>query len=245
MLFFEQEFVYEHQTRAFFAARLFFHELYWKRCKIFCGWCGFSFTCRADAWLVPYFGAVLMNSSEKSLSELYEQLAQTRKEVSGITEDVAATLEKKWPQFHTVIFPPLVSYCEHAGVQRVLTFLVSAGHILPLPNLSVQPCDLPAQISLIHDLSVVSNVFGESAVEILQRSMASREMEFDFAAAQATAPFCLFDAVVGVFFFEFKELREESYSSLTAATEKFFDRVRREILVGRIAELKKSPQRAG
>jgi hypothetical protein len=207
-----------------------------------------------DAWPLCYappidqiFGGWVMGEQEdrrgqeQSLSELVEELESLKVQVNGLSANVLEKLEEGWSLFHSVLFPQIRQWMERLQVKRLIVYRLQADSMRHEPHLSVCDSDaLPQMLQVSQDAAIFASLVGPSAPTLLAHCLVARELRVDFEECTAVFPFCLFDRVVGVFFASFDALEENQYPQLCAATERMLDRLRREILVGRLAELRKT-----
>jgi hypothetical protein len=111
------------------------------------------------------------------------------------------------------------------------------------------PDNLPSRLLVTTDLGIFANCYGRDSEFLIERSLAARELEIDFASGTASVPFSLFDDLVGVLVVRFAnrtiKINSSNYLRLTESTEKLFVSFRREILAGRIVEVKRTMPQVG
>lgn len=177
---------------------------------------------------------------EQSLAELVDELESLKQQVDGLGEDVLSKLEHSWSSFHSVLYPQIRSWMERTGASSLVVYRLQADSMRFEPNLSAgETGTLPQTLQVSQDAEVFARLICPGAPLLMAHSLASRELQVDFEDRAVVFPFCLFDRVVGVFFATFEELEETHYEHLCSSTEKLLERMRREILVGRLTELRK------
>lgn len=177
---------------------------------------------------------------EQSLAELVDELESLKHQVDGLGQDVLSKLELSWPSFHSVLYPQIRSWMERTQASSLVVYRLQADTMRLEPNLSAGETDLfPQTLQMSQDAEAFARLVCPSAPLLLAHSLASRELQVDFEDQAVVFPFSLFDRVVGVFFVTFEELEEAQYDQLCASIEKLLERLRREILVGRLTELRK------
>jgi hypothetical protein len=188
--------------------------------------------------------------SERTLAELTAELESLKSAAQDIGDDVLRALEERWYGFHSVLFPKLIDWARAWDVESIAVFSLSRGVLLSQPSLSTNvPANLPSRLLVTTDLGTIASCYGSDAELLIERSLAARELEIDFASGTASVPFSLFDDLVGVLIARFAnrtvKISPSNYLKLTESTEKLLGSLRREILAGRIVEVKRSMPQVG
>jgi hypothetical protein len=128
-------------------------------------------------------------------------------------------------------------------------YRLSSGQMHLVEALSVQPSpSSPRRIAVHQDAPVLDQNLSLGLSPLLLRALAGREFEMEFETSQAAMPLSLFDTVVGVALVSFSQEqppRPADWPRLIVSVERLFERMRREIVAGRIAEIKRVSQNAG
>jgi hypothetical protein len=188
--------------------------------------------------------------SERTLAELTAELESLKSAAQDIGDDVLRALEERWAGFHSVLFPKLLDWARSWDVESIAAFSLSRGVLLAQPSLSTNvPGNLPSRLLVTTDLGIFANCYGSDSELLIERSFAARELEIDFATGIAAVPFSLFDDLVGVLIVRFANrtirIEPSNYLKLTESTEKLLGSLRREILAGRIVEVKRAMPQVG
>ena len=188
--------------------------------------------------------------SERTLAELTAELESLKSAAQDIGDDVLRALEERWAGFHSVLFPKLIDWARAWDVESIAAFSLSRGVLLSQPSLSKNvPGNLPSRLLVTTDLGTFANCYGSDSEFLIQRSLAARELEIDFATGTASVPFSLFDDLVGVFIVRFAnrtvKIEPSNYLRLTESTEKLLVSLRREVLAGRIVEVNRAMPQVG
>lgn len=188
--------------------------------------------------------------NERTLAELTAELESLKSAAQGIGDDVLRALEERWAGFHSVLFPKLNDWARAWDAESLVVFSLCRGVLLSEPSLSVNvPANLPSRVLLTTDLGSFDSCFGGDVAVLIKRALAARELEIDFASATASLPFSLFDDLVGIFVVRFAnrvlKVEPSNYLKLTDAAERLLGSLRREILAGRILEVKRTMPQVG
>jgi hypothetical protein len=191
---------------------------------------------------------------QRSLAELFSELAALKVDLDGLSHDVADVLEQNWVDCAPGLRPLVLAWAASWPVQDWTlyntvspTFSVvedlswgsqrpTAGSSCRLPP-PVRPSRLgPLDAPASESLSV--EVLGEPWATLCLRALAAREFEMDFATGQAAFPLAILDRVVAVALVQFEagQVGPSDWSLLCKSLSELAESMRRTVLEHRLAQ---------